>query len=122
MTVDKGSDVGPGCLFCRIAAGEAPATILYQDQEMVAFRDSHPVAPIHVLLVPRKHLVSVAEAQEADADLLGRMMLRAADIARKERLEGDFRLVTNSGPQAGQSVYHLHFHLLGGRRMRWPPG
>ncbi len=89
---------------------------------MVAFRDSHPVAPTHVLLVPRKHLTSVAAAGEADAELLGRLMLRAADLAEQAGLEGDFRLVTNSGPQAGQSIYHLHVHLLGGRRMRWPPG
>lgn len=122
MTVEKWRDMDPDCLFCRIAAGRAPATILYQDQEMVAFRDSHPVAPIHVLLVPRRHLTNVAAADEADADLLGRLMLRAANLAEEAGLEGDFRLVTNSGPQAGQSIYHLHVHLLGGRRMRWPPG
>jgi histidine triad (HIT) family protein len=89
---------------------------------MVAFRDSHPVAPVHVLLVPRRHLTSIAEADEADVSLLGRLVLRAADIARSEQLGGDFRLVTNSGSKAGQSIFHLHFHLLGGRRMRWPPG
>jgi histidine triad (HIT) family protein len=114
--------MNPNCLFCRIAAGKVPARILYQDPEIVAFHDSHPVAPVHVLLIPRKHLASVAEAEETDATLLGKLMLTAAGIAGKERLEGGFRLVTNSGPQAGQSIYHLHFHLLGGRPMRWPPG
>lgn len=122
MTVDSRTDADRHCLFCRIAAGKAPATILYQDQELVAFRDSHPVAPVHVLLVPRRHLSSVAEAEESDVGLLGRLVLKAAEIARNERLAGDFRLVTNSGSQAGQSIFHLHFHLLGGRRMRWPPG
>lgn len=115
-------DVNPDCPFCRIAAGQAPAKIVYQDQEMVAFHDSRPVAPVHVLLVPRKHLTSIAEAEDGDAALLGRLMLAAADIARKEHLDGGFRLLTNSGPQGGQTVDHLHFHLLGGRRMRWPPG
>jgi histidine triad (HIT) family protein len=114
--------MNPDCLFCRIAAGKAPARILYQDQDIVAFHDSHPVAPVHVLIIPRKHLASIAEAEETDAALLGKLMLTAADIAGRESLEGGFRLVTNSGPQAGQSIYHLHFHLLGGRRMRWPPG
>ena len=115
-------DVNPDCPFCRIAAGKAPAQILYQDQEMIVFHDSHPVAPVHVLLVPRRHLTSIAEAKDGDAALLGRLMLTAADIARKEHLDGGFRLLTNSGPQGGQSIDHLHFHLLGGRRMRWPPG
>ena len=122
MTVENRTDMDPDCLFCRIAAGKAPARILYQDQEIVAFHDSHPVAPVHILLIPRKHLASVAQAEETDAALLGKLMLTAADIAGREGLEGGFRLVTNSGPQAGQSIYHLHVHLLGGRRMRWPPG
>lgn len=89
---------------------------------MVVFRDDRPVAPTHVLVIPRKHLASVAEADASDAGLLGRMMLRAAEIARQEKLGAGFRLVTNSGAVAGQSVFHLHLHLLGGRRMRWPPG
>lgn len=110
------------CPFCRIAAGKAPADVLYHDDELIAFRDKSPVAPTHVLLVPRRHLSSIADAEKSDAGLLGRMLLRAAAIAGQEKLHAGFRLVSNSGSQAGQSINHLHFHLLGGRRMSWPPG
>jgi histidine triad (HIT) family protein len=110
------------CQFCRIATGAARAEIVYQDDELVAFRDQNPVAPTHILLIPRKHIKDLPDADERDAPLLGRLLLKAAEIAKEEGLSGGFRLVTNTGAQAGQSIYHLHLHLLGGRRMSWPPG
>jgi histidine triad (HIT) family protein len=110
------------CPFSRIATGEAPAEVVFQDDELVAFRDRHPVAPIHILLIPRKHIDNLRDAAEQDAPLLGRLLLRAAEVAKKEGVSGGFRLVTNTGAQAGQSIYHLHVHLIGGRRMGWPPG
>jgi histidine triad (HIT) family protein len=110
------------CPFCRIATGAAPAEVVYQDHELVAFRDQNPVAPTHILLVPRKHIRNLRDAEEEDALLLGRLLLKAAEIAEEQGVSGGFRLVTNTGSQAGQSIYHLHLHLLGGRRMSWPPG
>ena len=110
------------CIFCKIAAGQMPARILYQDEQIVAFHDIHPVAPTHILLIPRRHIENVASAEAADATLLGKMVLAAARIAETEGLNSGFRLVTNSGVQAGQGIFHLHLHLLGGRRMSWPPG
>lgn len=110
------------CPFCQIAAGELPATIVYQDDEIIAFRDIHPTAPTHILLIPRKHIVSIAKATEQDATLLGKLLLVAALIAEQENLDRGFRLVTNTGIDGGQSVHHLHVHLIGGRRMGWPPG
>jgi histidine triad (HIT) family protein len=111
------------CLFCRIVAREAPAAIVYEDPEVVAFRDLHPQAPVHLLIVPRKHLESLADASDADAALLGRILLAAKDLAALEGIDPrGWRLVTNRGREAGQSVFHLHFHLLGGRGMSWPPG
>jgi histidine triad (HIT) family protein len=110
------------CLFCRIAAGEIPAAKVHEDDLVIAIRDIHPQAPTHVLLVPRAHVVSAAELTEASGPLLGRLFAVAADIARREGLDGGWRLVTNVGPDAGQSVAHLHLHLLGGRPMAWPPG
>jgi len=110
-------------IFAKIIAGEIPAEKLYEDDHVVAFRDINPQAPVHVLVVPRKPLVSVAHADAEDAELLGRLLLAAAQVARELGLEsGGYRLVTNIGDQGGQSVYHLHVHLLGGRQMSWPPG
>jgi histidine triad (HIT) family protein len=110
-------------IFAKIIAGEIPAERLYEDDHVVAFRDINPQAPVHVLVVPRKPLVSVAHADAEDAELLGRLLLAAARVARELGLEpGGYRLVTNIGDQGGQSVYHLHVHLLGGRQMSWPPG
>jgi histidine triad (HIT) family protein len=109
------------CLFCRIAAGEIPARIVHQDAEVVAFHDISPQAPTHVLVIPRRHVASLAETGGGDQALLGRMLGVAADIARAEGL-ASWRLVTNCGSEAGQSVFHLHLHLLGGRRFSWPPG
>ena len=110
------------CLFCRIAAGEIPAARVHEDDLVVAIRDLHPQAPSHVLVLPREHVVSAADLTEASGPLLGRLFAVAADIARREGLDGGWRLVTNVGPDAGQSVAHLHLHLLGGRPMGWPPG
>ena len=111
------------CIFCRIAAGEITSDIVHQDDHVVAFRDLNPQAPVHILIVPRAHLVNLEAASAADGQVLGHCALVAAAIARAEGLaEGGYRLVTNVGPDAGQSVDHLHFHLLGGRPMHWPPG
>ena len=110
------------CVFCRIAAGEIPARIVRADDEIVAFHDLAPVAPTHLLLIPRRHLSSLAAATSGDAELLGRLVAAAAEIARELGFAEDFRLVANSGARAGQSVFHLHFHLLAGRGFNWPPG
>jgi histidine triad (HIT) family protein len=114
--------MNPNCPFCRIAAGAEPADIVYEDDDLLAFRDRNPVAPTHILLIPRQHIENVQDAEAKHAPLLGRLLLTAAEVAGREGLRSGFRLVTNTGPQAGQSVYHLHIHLLGGRRMSWPPG
>jgi len=111
------------CVFCRITAGQAPADVVYQDELVTAFRDSHPQAPTHILVVPNEHLPSVAQLGPAHAALWMRMVAVANDLARQEGIAGvGYRLVTNCGRQAGQSVDHLHLHLLGGRYMGWPPG
>ncbi|HET9783314.1 MAG TPA: histidine triad nucleotide-binding protein [Terriglobales bacterium] len=112
----------PDCLFCRIVAGAIPARKVYEDDRMLAFEDIQPGAPTHVLLVPRQHLRGLAEATAADAGLLGDLQLRAAAIARERNLTSGYRTVVNVGPDAGQSVFHLHVHLLGGRPLAWPPG
>jgi len=109
------------CLFCKIIAREIPGKIVAEDDRAVAFRDIHPGAPTHVLVVPRKHFASLAEASDADAELIGHVLLMARDVAKAEGLES-FRVAINNGPGAGQSVFHLHVHLLGGRTMSWPPG
>ena len=111
------------CLFCRIAAREVPAEIVRESERLVAFRDVNPQAPTHVLLIPKEHIVSVAELDDAHGDLLVDIVQAATQLARAEGIaESGWRLVTNVGPDAGQSVFHLHFHLLGGREMGWPPG
>ena len=110
------------CLFCQIASGERPATIVQRSDDVVAFRDIHPQAPTHILIIPVKHIVSVAEASVEDEGLIGRMISVAREIAQQENLSRGYRLVINTGSQAGQSVFHLHVHLLGGRAMQWPPG
>ena len=110
------------CIFCRIASKDVPATIVYEDDEVVAFRDLAPKAPTHVLLIPRKHVDSLDHAVPADRDLLGRLLLAAKAVAAQDGLGDGYRVVTNVGPAAGQSVLHLHFHVLGGRPMAWPPG
>jgi len=110
------------CIFCRIAAGEASAQVEFADDRLVVFRDLAPRAPVHLLVIPRKHVASLAEAQSEDAGLLGELLLGAAAAAARAGIADGFRVVTNTGPDAGQSVHHLHFHVLGGRRLSWPPG
>jgi histidine triad (HIT) family protein len=111
------------CLFCRIAAGEIPADRLHEDDLVVAFRDIAPRAPTHILLIPRRHITSAAELTEADGPLLGRLFGVAADLARSENIaDGGYRLVSNVGRWGGQTVDHLHLHLMGGRAFVWPPG
>ncbi len=109
------------CIFCKIAAGEMGDPPLYQDEQVTAFHDINPQAPTHILIIPNKHIPSVDEAAPADQALLGQLLLTAQKIARQENL-GHHRLVINTGSQAGQSVFHLHLHLLAGRAMKWPPG
>lgn len=110
------------CLFCRIVAGEIPAAKLHEDDLVLAIRDIGPKAPTHLLLMPRAHVASAAELTEADGPMLGRLFEVAARLAADAGLERGWRLVSNVGPDAGQSVPHLHVHLLGGREMGWPPG
>jgi histidine triad (HIT) family protein len=111
------------CLFCKIALGTISANVVYQDDQVLAFRDINPVAPTHILIIPRRHIAGLAEAGTGEQALLGALLLAASQLARDEGLvEGGYRVVTNTGPNAGQSVPHLHFHLLGGRSMHWPPG
>jgi histidine triad (HIT) family protein len=110
------------CVFCRIAQGEIPARFVHQDDDLVAFHDLAPQAPVHVLLIPRRHLSSLADCVEADGALVGRLAIVAARLARELGLAGGWRLVANTGDDGGQSVAHLHLHLLGGRRLGWPPG
>ncbi len=111
------------CLFCRIAREEIPADRIAEGATWIAFRDIQPQSPVHVLVIPRQHVASVAELASEDAGLAGELLLAAAEVARQEGIDGTgYRVVTNVGERAGQSVFHLHFHVLGGRRMRWPPG
>ncbi len=110
-----------GCLFCKIISGEAPATIVQRNADIIAFRDIHPQAPTHILIVPTKHIESVAHLEASDVELMGRLITTAKEIATQEGL-ASYRLVINTGREAGQSVFHLHVHVLGGRAMHWPPG
>lgn len=111
------------CLFCRIAGGSIPARIVFEDEDVVAFADVSPKAPVHVLVIPRRHITSVAALAAEDDALAGKVLRTAGEVARRHHLEdGGFRVVSNHGPDAGQSVDHLHIHLLGGRSLTWPPG
>jgi histidine triad (HIT) family protein len=111
------------CLFCRIAAGSIPSDRLHEDDLIVAFRDIAPRAPTHILLIPRRHIASAGELTEADGPLLGRLFGVAADLARSEGIaDGGYRLVSNVGRWGGQTVDHLHVHMMGGRAFDWPPG
>jgi histidine triad (HIT) family protein len=115
--------VADDCLFCRIVRGEIPSSKVHEDELVVAFRDIAPRAPTHILVVPREHIASVADLEESHGPLLGRLFGVAADLARSEGIaEEGYRIVTNVGRWGGQTVDHLHFHLLGGRRFEWPPG
>lgn len=111
------------CVFCRIVKGEAPAQMVYQDEWVSAFRDIRPVAPVHVLVVPNKHIASITDASEEDQEVLGRMLLVARRVAEQEGIaRSGFRLIINNGPDANQIIFHLHLHVIGGQRMRYPMG
>lgn len=111
------------CVFCKIASGEIPADIVYEDADLLAFRDLNPQAPVHLLIIPRKHIPSLDGLWDEDSGIVGKIATVARDLARELGIaEEGYRLVTNCGPQAGQTVLHLHFHLLGGRNLGWPPG
>jgi histidine triad (HIT) family protein len=110
------------CLFCKIIRGEIPTKKVYEDERVFIFEDINPQAPTHVLIIPKKHIVGLKEAKPEDAEILGYCQLTAAKIARQRGIENGYRTVFNVGPGAGQSVFHLHLHLLGGRNLGWPPG
>ena len=111
------------CLFCKIAKGEIPAKIVYEDDQVLAFEDVNPQAPFHVLIIPRRHISTLNDAQEGDAALLGGLITRAAQIAKdRGHAQDGYRTVFNCNRGAGQSVFHIHLHLLAGRNMTWPPG
>ncbi len=111
------------CLFCKIAKGEIPAKVVSSDERVVAFEDISPQAPVHVLIIPRKHIATIMELEDGDNDLMGHMVQVAKKIAIEKGIdEGGFRLVINCNSDAGQAVFHIHLHVLGGRVMNWPPG
>lgn len=111
------------CLFCRMVVGEIAPDIVYEDEDVLAFRDINPQAPTHVLVIPKRHVATLNDVEPAHAELLGRLQLAARHIAREEGIaERGYRTVLNCNAEAGQSVFHVHLHLLGGRPMGWPPG
>ena len=109
------------CIFCKIVSKEIPSTILWEDDDVLAFRDINPAAPHHFLVIPRKHIAKLSDADATDSELLGKLLFTAAAVAKKEGLEG-YRVVINNGAKAGQTVWHIHLHVLGGRPLRWTPG
>ncbi|MBS6105928.1 MULTISPECIES: histidine triad nucleotide-binding protein [Anaerococcus] len=109
------------CVFCKIVEGEIPTDKIYEDEDIIAFNDLDPQAPIHFLVIPKKHITSLATLDESDSDLVAKIMLVIQKLAKENNLEG-YRVVTNIGEDGGQSVPHLHFHVLGGRAFHWPPG
>lgn len=109
-------------IFDKIIRREIPADIVYEDDRALAFRDINPQAPVHILVIPKKPIPNLAAAAAEDGELLGHLLLTIANIARQENLDGGYRVVANTGDDGGQTVYHLHFHLLGGRSLQWPPG
>jgi histidine triad (HIT) family protein len=116
------SDATGDCLFCRILRGEIPSKKVYEDDSVYAFEDIDPKAPTHVLVIPKRHFAGLKEAAAEDAEVIGRCHLAAAVIARQRGIEKGYRTVLNVGPESGQSVFHLHVHLIGGRKLSWPPG
>jgi histidine triad (HIT) family protein len=110
------------CIFCKIIRGEIPCKKVFEDEHTFAFEDLNPQGPTHVLVIPKKHIVGLKEASSEDAEIVGRCHLAAAEIARDRNIENGYRTVLNVGPGAGQSVFHLHVHLIGGRKLEWPPG
>jgi histidine triad (HIT) family protein len=112
-----------GCIFCQIAAGQSPAQVLYRDEQAAAFRDIHPVAPVHVLIIPNRHIASVNDLQPEDEALIGHLFTVARQLAKEENIQqSGYRLIMNTGPDAGQAVFHIHLHLIGGRHVRYPMG
>jgi histidine triad (HIT) family protein len=112
-----------GCLFCNIVARKTPAQLVFENDHVIAFTDIRPVAPAHALVIPKRHIVGVHEAKAGDAEMLGQLLLAAREVAEGLGLsESGYRLVVNQGPDGGQSVFHLHCHVIGGRSMAWPPG
>ena len=117
------SDLAVSCIFCSIVAGKAPAQVLYQDEQVTAFRDIHPAAPTHILIIPNVHVASVNDLTEDDEPIIGYMFSVARRLAEQEGIQGSgYRLIVNTGAHAGQAVFHLHLHLIGGQRMRFPMG
>lgn len=110
------------CIFCSIVSGEVPSKKVMEDELIYAFHDKYPQAPVHILIIPKKHFKSLNECNDEDISLLGHMLAKAKEIANLKKLEPGYRIVINTGPHAGQTVYHLHLHLLGGRFFDWPPG
>jgi len=110
------------CLFCKIASGTIPVTRLYEDEHVLAFPDIHPQAPVHVLVIPKQHYASLGQTSPSDAPLLGQLLAAANVVAQQQGLENGFRVVINTGEDGGQTVSHLHLHILGKRHMAWPPG
>ncbi len=111
-----------GCIFCKIASGEIPSNKIYEDDKLCAFYDLNPQAPVHFLVVPKKHIESIAAAQDEDKELLGYILLKIRDLTAELGLENGYRVVINTGADGEQTVLHLHFHVLGKRQMNWPPG
>jgi histidine triad (HIT) family protein len=110
------------CIFCRIAAGDAGGKKVYETDSILAFHDRNPQAPTHILIIPKKHIARIADVEPDDADLMGEMLVAAREVAEQQGVADGFRLVINNGSKAGQSVFHVHLHLLAGRPFRWPPG
>jgi len=111
------------CIFCKIVSGDIPGDIIYQDDDVLAFRDLHPQAPVHALVIPKKHISTINDIQPADAELIGKLYLAASTIAKQEGMdESGYRCVINCNDDGGQTVHHIHLHLLGKRQMTWPPG
>ena len=110
------------CVFCRIARGEAPAGIVYQDEDVTAFHDINPCAPVHILIISNRHITGVSQVEPGDAVVLGKLFVVARLLAEEQDTVDGYRLVVNNGRRGGQSVFHLHVHLLGGRSFGWPPG
>ncbi len=110
------------CLFCKIVAGQIPAEKLYEDDDVIAFKDIAPQAPVHFLVIPKKHIVDPAGVEACDEQLIGKLMRVGAQVANEQGVGDGFRVVFNNGAKAGQTVFHIHMHILGGRSMQWPPG
>ena len=115
-------EAASSCIFCKIAAKVVPAKIVYEDDLCIAFHDTNPQAPVHLLVIPRKHIPSVLEAEEAGEPVIGHLHRVAAELAHRNQINNGYRVVVNTGPGSGQTVFHLHLHLLGGRIFSWPPG